>query len=115
MSKCSQKMVRAFERFNADLEAFRIETGDDLATLYEDAYTTRNVRDFRLYLSGSLTWTEDGKKERERMFDDDEAREWLSFWRSNLRRAKRYWSMSTEQLDAIQDPESGVEDDDEEE
>ena len=111
---CSQRMVKAFERFNADLEAFRTETGDELATLYEDAYTTRNVRDFRLCLSGSLTWTEDGKKEREKMFDDDEANDYLKFWKANLRRAKKYWSMSVEELDAIQDPESGVEDEDDE-
>lgn len=104
-------MVRAFERFNADLEDFRSKTGDDLATLYEDAYTTRNVRNFRLSLAGTLSWIEDGKTERETMFDDDEANDYLKFWRANLRRAKRYWAMDTETLDKIQDPESGVEDD----
>lgn len=112
---CSQRMVKAFERFNADLEAFRKETGDELATLYEDAYTSRNVKSFRLSLAGTLTWKEDGKWDRETMFDDDEARDYLSFWRSCLRRAKRYWSMDTEKLDAIQDPENGIEDEDEDE
>lgn len=110
---CSQRMVNAFAKFNDDLEAFRKETGDDLATLYEDAYTSRNVRAFRLSLAGTLTWNEDGHFERETMFDDDEARDFLSFWRACLRRAKRYWSMDTETLDKIQDPESGVEDKDE--
>ena len=111
---CSKRMVKAFERFNADLNAFRLETGDELATLYEDAYTTRNVKNFRLSLAGTLTWCEDNNWERETMFDDDEARDFLSFWRSCLRRAKRYWSMDTETLDLIQDPQSGVEDEDEE-
>ena len=111
-NNCSPKMVRAFERFNADLDKFIAETGD--GTLYEDAYTTRNVSSFKLSLSGTLTWKEDGKTEREKMFDDDEARDYLSFWRANLRRAKKYWSMDTEMLDKIQDPESGVEDEDEE-
>ena len=37
--------------------------------------------------------------------DDDDAKEWLSFWRANLRRAKRYWAMDTEALDKIQDGE----------
>ena len=110
---CSPRMVKAFERFNADLEAFRKETGEDLADLYEDAYTRRRVANFRLYLNGTLTWKEDGKTEREKMFDDDEARDFLSFWRACLRRAKRYWSMDVETLDAIQDPESGIEDEDE--
>ena len=40
------------------------------------------------------------------MFDDDEAREWLSFWRANLRRAKKYFSMDTETLDKIYEGEA---------
>lgn len=108
---CSQKMVKAFQKFNADLEKFIAYTGDGM--LYEDAYTTRNVSSFRLSLAGTLSWKEDGKWERETMFDDDEARDYLSFWRACLRRAKRYFSMDTELLDKIQDPESGVEDNEE--
>ena len=102
-NRISDRMVKAFERFNADLEAFRMETGDEAAVLYEDAYTTRSVKDFKLCKNGKLNWTEDGGKESEQMFDDDDAKEWLSFWRANLRRAKRYWSMDTETLDEIQD------------
>ena len=34
---------------------------------------------------------------------DDEARDYLTFWRGNLRRAKKYWEMDIETLDAIQD------------
>ena len=117
---CSKKTVKAFERFNADLNGFRLETGDEYATLYEDAYTTREVKNFRLCLNGTLSWVEIEArgvpaKYYERMFDDDEARDFLSFWRACLRRAKRYWAMDVETLDAIQDPESGVEDEDEEE
>lgn len=106
------RIVKAWQKFNADLEAFRKETESDLATLYEDAYTTRNVKGFRLSLAGTLSWTEDGRTERETMFDDDEAREWLSFWRACLRRAKKYWSMDTDTLDRIQDPEDELEDND---
>lgn len=104
-NRISDKMVKAFEKFNADLENFKKETGDDVATLYEDAFTTRNVKDFKLCKNGKLTWIEDGVKESEQMFDDDEAKDYLSFWRANLRRAKRYWSMNTETLDKIQDGE----------
>ena len=100
----SQRTVTAFQKFDADLEAFFARTEDN-ATLYEDAFTTRNVRHFRLSLAGTLTWKEDGRTERETMFDDDEARDFLKFWRSCLRRAIRYWEMNTETLDAIQEGE----------
>lgn len=108
----SPRIVKCWQKFNADLDAFRKETETDLATLYEDAYTTREVKNFRLSLAGTLTWVEDGKTERETLFDDDEAREWLAFWRANLRRAKKYWAMDTETLDRIQDPEDELEDND---
>ena len=111
-NKVSDKMVKAFERFNADLKAFGEETGETFVTLYEDAFTTRRVANFRLYKNGNLTWVENGVKESEQMFDDDEAKDYLSFWRANLRRAKRYWSMNTETLDKIQDGE--IEDKEEE-
>ena len=100
----SVKMVKAFEKFDADLEGFFQRT-DGNAELYEDAYTPRSVRNFKLYLNGKLTWTEDGHKETEQMFDDDEARDYLKFWKANLRRAIKYWEMDTETLDAIQDGE----------
>lgn len=100
---CSPKMVKAFQKFNADLENFLKDS--DNSALYEDAFTTRNVSSFRLSLAGTLTWKEDGRWERETMFDDDDANDWLKFWKSCLRRAKRYWSMDTETLDAIQEGE----------
>ena len=110
-NRISDRMVKAFERFNADLKAFGEETGETFVTLYEDAFTTRRVANFRLYKNGNLKWVEIetgqlSREEVEVMFDDDEAREYLSFWRANLRRAKKYWSMDTETLDKIQDGES---------
>ena len=116
-NKVSDKRVKAFERFNADLKAFGEETGETFVTLYEDANTTRKVANFRLYKNGNLKWIEieDGRLSREEgelVYDDDDAKDWLSFWRANLRRAKRYWSMDTETLDKIQDGE--VEDKEEE-
>jgi len=107
--KITEKTVKAFERFNADLKEFGNETGEVFVTLYEDANTTRRVADFKLCKNGKLTWLEMEHntcvKETEQMFDDDDAREWLSFWKANLRRAKRYWAMDTETLDKIQDGE----------
>ena len=104
-NRISDRVVKAFERFNADLKAFGEETGEIFVTLYEDAFTTRRVANFRLYKNGNLKWIEieTGQLSREEVepLFDDEAKEWLSFWRANLRRAKRYWAMDTETLDKI--------------
>ena len=109
-NRISDRMVKAFERFNADLKAFGEDTGEIFVTLYEDAFTTRRVANFRLYKNGNLKWIEIetgqlSREEVEVMMDDDDAKEWLSFWRANLRRAKRYWAMDTETLDKILDGE----------
>ena len=67
--------------------------------------------------NGVLTWDEEElepikgewayvvRKNREQMWDEDDAKEWLKFWRACLRRAKRYDSMPIEVLEAIQDGE----------
>lgn len=109
-NRISDRMVKAFERFNTDLKAFGEETGETFVTLYEDAFTTRRVANFRLYKNGNLKWIEIetgqlSREEVEVMMDDDDAKEWLSFWRANLRRAKRYWATDAETLDKIQDGE----------
>ena len=110
-NRISDNIVKAFEKFNADLKAFGEETNEEYVTLYEDANTTRMVKDFRLYKNGKLTWKEResyGDKitsESETLMDDYDAKEWLSFWRANLRRAKWYWSMDIETFDKIQDGE----------
>ena len=110
MTKISQRHINAWVRFNEELEAFRKETESEYATLYEDAFTTREVKDFRMTKFGSLTWIEEGHAEQEFMYDEDDARDWLKFWRCCLRRAKRYWSMDSDTLDAIQD---GIKEDEE--
>ena len=107
--KLNEKIIKAFEKFNQDLGEFGKQTGEVFVTLYEDANTTRRVREFKLYKNGKLTWLEMEHdtcvKETERMFDEDEAKDYLSFWKANLRRAKRYWAMDVETMDAIQDGE----------
>lgn len=115
--KTTDRLIKAFEKFNEDLKAFGDETGEIFVTLYEDANITREVADFKLYKNGKLTWLEmewtfkDGKRvyesrKEEYIHDnDDDIRDSLNFWRANLRRAKRYWSMNTETLDKIQDSE----------
>ena len=43
-NKVSDKRVKAFERFNADLEKFRMETEGEESTLYEDAFSYQALR-----------------------------------------------------------------------
>lgn len=101
-------LLKAVEKLNAEIEAFRVETSPetDSVELYEDAYTTRNVRpDFKLYLNGKMTWTEDGRTEDYEHFDEDDVRDTLKYWRACLRRARKYWAMNVDTLDAIQNGE----------
>lgn len=113
------------ERFNADLEAFREYTGDAAAVLYEDAYTSFTLANVRVE-NGCLQYEYDGKLEQEAIVLQDEdtkeyyeeeydgISEWIKFWRACLRRAKRYWEMDTDTLDAIQSGEKEDNEDDEE-
>lgn len=115
MTKINKRLIKAWERFDDDLNAFIKESeGDNQnaeAILYEDAFTTRSVRTFIMAEDGELIWIEDGKLQTEQMRCEEEAREYLSFWRGCLRRAKKYWSMDSETLDQIQD---GLKEDEEE-
>lgn len=106
--------LKMLDRFNADLEAFRKETGEDAATLYEDAFTSFTLANAKVE-NGILFYDYDGRTECEYIvrYDEDEKiyyedsidglDSWVKFWRKCLNRAKRYWSMDTETLDAIQD------------
>ena len=117
--------LRMVERFNADLEAFREYTGDAAAVLYEDAYTSFTLANVRVE-NGCLQYEYDGKLEQEAIVLQDEdtkeyykeeydgISEWIKFWRACLRRAKRYWEMDTDTLDAIQSGEKEDNEDDEE-
>lgn len=117
IKKSHLKMV---EKFSAELEAFRKETDEESATLYEDAFTSFTLSNISVH-NGTLIYDYDGATECERIvFQDadtgeyyeddlDGIAEWIKFWRACLRRAKRYWEMNPEKLDAIQDGE--IEDD----
>jgi len=110
-----EKAIKGFEKFNEELREFGHETGEIFVTLYEDINTTRRVANFRLYKNGKLKWVEfdlrmvKGKleymsqQEVEQMYDADEAMDYLKFWRANLRRAKKYWSMGADTLDRLSD------------
>jgi len=110
--------IKMVENFNADLEAFRKETGEPVATLYEDANTSFTLSSVRVE-EGRLKYTYDGKEEYEEALwvdeedgslserdDIDSIQEYIKFWRACLRRAKRYWGMDGDKLDAIQNGEA---------
>ena len=113
--KTTDRLIKAFEKFNEDLKTFGEQTGEVFVTLYEDANTTREVANFKLYKNGKLKWVEMEDVYQDRQIisitmqeeyvhtDDDDIQDTLKFWRANLRRAKRYWAMDAETLDKIQD------------
>ena len=119
------KHIRALEKFNEELQIWTKETGEEEATLYEDANTSFTLSDLKL-CDGNLYYRYDGKIEKENVvcYDDEEKTYYekegmdsimdcLKFWRLCLRRAKRYWSMDSDRLDAIQNGD--IEDSEDEE
>lgn len=118
--------IEAVQKLNEELKAFAKETGESRPTLYEDANTSFTLCDIAISNDGQLFYTYDGQVEFEVIVRKDETTkkyyedegmdgimEYVKFWRKCLRRAKRYWSMDSEKLDAIQDGE--IEDEEEEE
>ena len=117
--------IKAVEKFNEDLNAWAKETGEEEATLYEDAFTSFTLSNVRVE-DGKLCYSQDGEEYKENMvrYDEETSEYWeeevfdsimdfIKFWRACLRRAKRYWSMDVDKLDRIQDGD--IEDDEEEE
>lgn len=118
--------IKAVQKFNEELHAFEKETGEHPVTLYEDPITSFTLSDIAISQDGQLFYTYDGQVEFEvevvydeetndyyEEFGSESIMEYIKFWRKCLRRAKHYWSMDSEKLDAIQDGEQ--EDDYEEE
>lgn len=127
ISYIKKSHIKALQRFNEELKAWAKETGEEAPTLYEDANTSFTLSNIAISQDGTLFFDYDGKTEFEAevLFDEEDncyyenegsesIMEYIKFWRKCLRRAKRYWSMDSEKLDAIQDGEIEEEDDEEE-
>ena len=127
ISYIKKSHIKALQRFNEELKAWAKETGEEAPTLYEDANTSFTLSNIAISQDGTLFFDYDGKTEFEAevLFDEEDncyyenegsesIMEYIKFWRKCLRRAKRYWSMDSEELDAIQDGEIEEEDDEEE-
>jgi len=111
--------IKAVQKFNEELQAWAKETGENPVTLYEDANTSFTLADVAISQDGQLFYTYDGQVEFEVIVRQDEETgeyyedegmygimEYVKFWRKCLRRAKRYWEMDPDKLDAIQDGEA---------
>lgn len=109
-----KRHIRQVDKFNADLITFATETDQDRPILYEDANTSFTLWNVRLE-DGCLRYEYDGREESDRMIAEDEDTHemfeveslddiphTIAFWRKCLNRAKKYWAMDTDRLDAIQ-------------
>lgn len=118
--------LKAIDKFNEELLAFAEETGENPPTLYEDMFTPFTLSNIRVE-NGILYWDQDGKPDfcKIVLFDDEEGvyyedefdgiMDSLRYWKSCLRKAKKYWSMNPDDLDAIYDERKpDIEDEDEE-
>ena len=117
--------IRAVEKFNEELKAWAKETGEDDATLYEDANTSFTLSNLRVE-HGYLKYRYDSCDEKERIVIEgpregvyveteyDGIMDYVKFWRKCLKRAKRYWAMDPDWLDKIQDGAAEDINDDEE-
>ena len=116
--------VRALGMFIQELEAWRKETGEEVATLYEDPFTSFTLKDVCIH-AGRLNYTQDGVEYSEELVEKDPEdgkyyeieydgiMDYVKFWRACLKRARRYWQMDVDELDRIQNGEK--EDEEEEE
>ena len=119
--------IKAAEKFNEELKAWARETGEAEPTLYEDAYTSFTLSDIVISNDGQMFYTYDGKQEFEVIVRQDEETgeyyedegidgimEYVRFWRKCLKRAKKFWAMDPDHLDAIQNGEAEFHNEEEE-
>lgn len=110
--------IKAVEKFNEELKAWAKETGEKEPTLYEDANINFTLSD-PIVENGWLKFNYDGKPDSVNciMKDDltgeyyedesiDSIMDYVKFWRKCLNRAKKFWAMDPEHLDAIQNGEA---------
>ena len=119
--------IKAVEKLNEDLKAFSKETGEWPVTLYEDPNTSFTLADIVISDDGQMFYLYDGRTEFEVIVRQDEETgeyyedegmdsimEYVKFWRKCLNRAKKFWAMDSDKLDAIQNGEAEYHDDEEE-
>lgn len=118
--------IEAVEKFNEELKAWAKETGEKEPTLYEDAFTSFTLSDL-IVENGWLKFNYDGKPDSVRMVEKDpldgkyyeeegidSIMEYVRFWRKCLGRAKKFWAMDPDHIDAIQNGEAEFNEDEDE-
>lgn len=118
--------IKALEKFNAELLEFEKETGEKPVTLYEDANISFTLADIHLE-NGWLKFDYDGQPDSVRVVTKDPLdrkyyeeeldgiMDYVTFWRKCLKRAKKFWSMDPDKLDAIQNGEAEYHEEEEDE
>lgn len=109
----TKRFINTINKFNEDLKAFAKQTDEEEPTLYESAFISFTLSNVRVeddcfcyrYNGGECRdiiayWDEE---EEDYYCYVDTITDDIKFWRGCLRRAKRYWGMSCEELDSMQD------------
>lgn len=109
--------IKAVEKFNEELKAWATETGENEPTLYEDAFTSFTLSD-PVVENGWLKFNYDGQPDsvncvmKDKLTGEyykdegiDDIMGYVRFWRKCLNRARKFWSMDPDHLDAIQNAE----------
>ena len=113
-----KKLQKKIDKFNEELALFNAETGDVVATLYEDINTHFTLSFISVEIDevvtekdeydGSeysyniykLSYEYDGCKE-ENLVDYADAMDYISFYKKCLKRAWKYWETDCDTLDAM--------------
>ena len=115
----TKRFINMVAKFNEELVSLAKETEENPPTLYEDYFTSFTLSDVRVE-GDEVVYNYDGSESRDpifRMLEEDEIEDDeydyfsyveeikgdIKFWRSCIRRAKRYWAMSCEELEAKQE------------
>lgn len=112
----TKRFINMVAKFNEELVSLAKETEEYPPTLYEDYFTSFTLSDVRVE-GDEFVYNYDGSESRDpifRMLEEDEIEDDeddyfsyveeikrdIKFWRSCIRRARRYWAMSCEELEA---------------
>jgi hypothetical protein len=113
-----RKLQKAVDKFNEELALFNSETGEDVATLYEDINTYFTLSSIKVEIHEVVTEKDecDGEEytynvyklsyeydecEQCDIVDYEEAKDYLSFYKKCLKRAWKYWRTECDILDAM--------------
>lgn len=106
--KTRKKVIKFVEEYKQIVaEVYGQENRDNALAEDINTFYTLDIAVLKYHIRFTTTYTgicggsfTDSEK------DDDEITEWLRKWRADMSRARRYWAMSSDQLDKIADGEA---------